>query len=358
MNLSLSIHPPRWLIAFLAVGMLLVAADLALRTRSSAQPAGQPAQMKPRPAPPIAANRFPPPDPRGKSFSLDCGCRVDYSDGSSPPCRIWHKDGGVTTFDHLYRASSTPKRSLGGGVMQLSYDEQDRVTYARYDPESAVYYFNEDGSLKEIRHSIHGGRAEVLHPKYTIEKGVRTRYPHKLPHPHVPADSAMGHVLAGTWKPYERESTPAPTPKAVAPNGSMTLACGCVVEYDDKSSSPCSIRGSKGIISYDHLYRPEMVILPGHPMAQVQQLRYDEQDRLRYARDDVSETMYHFNDDGSMKEIRHHRFGAARAEALPPASKIYRGVRTRRPDQLPHPHIPADSAMGHVIAGNWKPFEK
>lgn len=216
MNTRLSIQPPRWLVAFLALGMALVCVDLA--DKRSTTPAEKPVSVAVMPVPdaqsefaelgrrasrqnvPARAVR----DPRRLSFSPACGCVVDYADGMSPPCSIRFANGSLMMFDHLYRPSLALTRATGLTTNQFFYDEQDRVTYARYDPNEAVYYFNKDGILKEIRHFVHGGRAEVIHPRYTIERGVRTRYPHELPHPHVPANSAMGHVLAGTWKAFER----------------------------------------------------------------------------------------------------------------------------------------------------------
>ena len=70
-------------------------------------------------------------------------------------------------------------------------------TLTVHPPPETVYYF-EKNKLKEVRRSVAGGKADLLHTAYEVQKGVRTR------HPHVPADSAMGRVMAGSWKAYER----------------------------------------------------------------------------------------------------------------------------------------------------------
>ena len=217
MNTSLSIQPPRWVLAFLVLGMVLVVIDLAVSTNRRQPEQRMQAAQPPRVAvqqrtavqawrpqtptrPSIATTAYQPPRYNYKRIPLGCGCTVDYSDGLTPPCSIRFTDGAVLLFDGAYRADT-----LAGGrtrLTQFRYDDQDRVVSARYDPENAVYYFNKDGSLKEISHYVHGRRPEIIKPSYRIEHGARTRYPHELAHPHVAADSAMGHVLAGTWKAF------------------------------------------------------------------------------------------------------------------------------------------------------------
>ncbi|MBI4861733.1 MAG: hypothetical protein HY815_15965 [Candidatus Riflebacteria bacterium] len=208
MQAILAIHSPRWVKALFVLGMVLVIIDLSGRTAicpfTKAQAPVQAVQVVRIQAKQAPMRHASPLEPRFESVKLACGCRVDYADNCSPPCSIRFTDGSVLLFDHRYRASSIILPRTSGGVVQFNFDDRDRVVYARHDPYETMYHFGADGKLKEVRHHVFNEYAKVIQNAVKIERGVRTRHPHELAHPHVPADSAMGHVLAGTWKAFER----------------------------------------------------------------------------------------------------------------------------------------------------------
>lgn len=179
-----------WLIACLSAAVAVPP------TQALTPPARPPARTAPSIAPEAFFHGF---TPDYKYARLPCGCVVSYMKDRSPPCIIRFADSSLLVFDSDFRARSFV--SATGQLHGFDYDPQDRVLLARHPLQETVYRYDSHGAVSEIIHYPDRGRGIAKpYPKGSVKRATRTRQPHLLPHPHVPADSAMGRVVAGTWQ--------------------------------------------------------------------------------------------------------------------------------------------------------------
>jgi hypothetical protein len=108
-------------------------------------------------------------------------------------------------------------------------------------------------------------------------------------------------------------------------------------------------------LTFDHRLRPRTH--SGAPSRPGVSFTYDESDRVVHAEHGAGWARYTHDADqrGSIIRIEQHPGPVTWAHRGAPAQ---RGVRTSRPDLLPHPHVPSGTAMAAVLADGWQPVPR